>query len=448
MIDFSYIRKNPEEIKNIIKNKNPNIDINLVDKWLVLDEIRSNLITELNLINQKRNKLAKNKKEILFKEGKLLKLKEQELRRILAEIELKWYEIAAWFPNIPSPDIKVGTSEKDNHEIYAWNPKIGEININNSDSCDFSSKYMPQKPPHTDDDFIPKDHLDILENLGLIDMKQAAKVSGSRFYYLVGDLVKLQRAIHDMMLEKLDEMGFIRINPPLLVKEKILFGTSHFPEGKNQVYKVDSEYLEEKEPLYLVGSSEPSNFGYAYDKIFNQNQLPLKLVAITPCFRTEVGNWGRDVRGMKRVHQFDKLEMDVICTQQQSDLIYNELLEINKWLLKELEIPFHIIQKCTGDSGYNASHKQADVEAWLPSQQSFIEICTNTNTTDYQARRLNIKYIGEDGKKYFAHTVNDTGVADRLLIAIVDNYQQADGTIKVPKKLVKYLKKEYIGKQI
>lgn len=446
MIDFNEIRNNPEKIKKVMLNKSLNADTNLVDRWLALDTIRSELITKLNTINQERNNLSKTKNTTQREKAKILKIKEQELRKLLTEIENKWYEIASWFPNIPSEDVKIGYSENENEEIYAWTPQYGEIPKDKLGFCDFSKKYMPNKSPHSDEDFEPKHHIDILEKLNLIDMKQAAKVSGSRFYYLIGDLVKLQRAIHEMMLEKLDQLNFTRIIPPLLLKEKILFGTSHFPEGKDQIYKVDSEYLEDKEPLFLVGSSEPSNFGYAYDRTFQEKELPLKLVAITPCFRTEVGNWGKDVRGMKRVHQFDKLEMDVICTQEQSEQIYNELLEINKWLLKELEIPFHIVQKCTGDSGYNASYKQADVEVWLPGQQCFMEVCTNTNTTDYQARRLNIKYIDQKGKKKFAHTVNDTGVADRMLIAIVENYQQKDGTIKVPQKLKKYLQKDYIGK--
>lgn len=451
MLDQKFVRENPDKVREIIKNKGISLEKADVDKWLVLDKTRLNLITEIEAINRRRNQIAKelssgNKNQELIKEGRKLKEKEQQLRENLTKIEAEWMSIGAWFPNIPFDDVKIGKDSTENTEIYAWIPGIGELPKEKLGVNMDSGKHMPTKVLHSNEDFEPKHHIDVLENLRLIDMKQAAKVAGSRFYYLIGDLVKLQRALHDYMLKYLDSKGFTRIIPPLLVKEKVLFGTSHFPEGRDQVYEISTDYLEEKEPLFLVGSSEPSNFAFAMDRTFKKEELPFKMVAITSCFRSEVGSWGKDVRGMKRVHQFDKLEMDVICLPEQSSDIYNELLEINKWLLKELQLPFHIIEKCTGDSGYNASARQADAEVWLPSQRTFMEVGTNTNATDYQARRMNIKFIDTNGEKRLAHTVNDTGVSDRMLIAIVENYQQKDGSIKVPDVLVPLMGKEYIGK--
>lgn len=452
MIDINYIRNNPEKVKEIIKLRKVNPQKADVDRLLSLDRQRNEILSEISTVNQERNKIANilstKKDETLVERGKVLKKEEQELSKALEIIEKEWFEILSWIPNIPLEGVKIGKDDTENTEIYAWTPRLGELGKDQIGGYMDSAKYMPKTPPHSDKEFKGKHHLDLLEELGLCDFKQGAKVSGARFTYLIGDIVKLQFALQNFILEELYKRGFTPINPPLLVKERVLFGTSHFPEGRDQAYEIKSDYLEEKESLFLVGSSEPPNFAYAMDKILNEDELPLKLVASTVCFRTEVGSWGRDTRGLKRMHQFDKLELDVICTPEQSEKIYDELLDINKWLLKNLELPFHIIEKCTGDMGYSASAKQADVEVWLPGQQTFMEVGTNTNTTDYQARRLNIKYRKKiNGEKEYCHTVNDTGIAfGRMIIAIVENYQQKDGSIKIPKALVKYMGKEYITK--
>lgn len=452
MLDPKIIRENPERIREIIKNKGVSPEKADLEKWLDLDTTRSKVITEIETINRRRNEIAKelsggNVTEELKTEGRTLKEKEQELRENLTKVELEWNNIAAWFPNIPFDDIKVGKDDTENNEIYAWIPREGELPKEKLGVNMDSAKYMPQKLIHTDEEFEPKHHVDLLEALGMADFEQGAKIAGSRFAYILGDVVKLQYALQNFMLNHLYTKGFTPIVPPLLVKEKVLFGTSHFPEGRDQVYEVSTDYLEEKEPLFLVGSSEPSNFAFAMEKTFKKEELPLKMVAVTPCFRSEVGSWGKDVRGLKRVHQFDKLEMDIVCAPDQSVAIYDELLEINKWLLQTLELPFHIVEKCTGDSGYNASARQADPEVWLPGQKTFMEVGTDTNTTDFQARRMNIKFIDSDGEKKLVHTVNDTGIPfGRMIIAIVENYQQKDGTIKVPEVLVPFVGKEYLGK--
>ncbi|MEI7603498.1 MAG: serine--tRNA ligase [bacterium] len=452
MLDPKFIRENPEQIKTIVKNKGTNPEKANVEKWLELDKTRTDLSNQLEEANRRRNEIAKqlsggNITDDLKEEGKALKQKEQELRNKLTEVENEWNEIAAWFPNVPFDDIKVGKDDTENPEIFAWRPDTGEIDKNKLGENMDSAKYMPDNLLYADKEFTPKHHIDILEDLGMADVAQGAKIAGTRFVYLMGDIVRLQKAVHAYIMNHLYTKDFTPVNPPLLVKEKVLFGTSHFPEGRDQVYEIKNEFLEDKDSLFLVGSSEPSNFAYGIDRVFKEEDLPLKMVAITPCFRSEVGSWGKDVRGIKRVHQFDKLEMDIICTQDQSSDIYNELLNVNHWILQSLKLPYHIVEKCTGDSGYAASARQADPEVWLPGQKTFMEVGTDTNATDFQARRMNMKYIDKDGNRKLCHTVNDTGVSDRILIAIIENYQQSDGSVLVPEVLIPFMGKDRIVKK-
>jgi seryl-tRNA synthetase len=233
------------------------------------------------------------------------------------------------------------------------------------------------------------------------------------------------------------------------VREPALYGTSHFPEGREQVYAIETSNVEEGSRLFLVGSSEPSNFSFFAGRTLPESALPVKVFAATPCFRSEVGSWGKDVKGIKRVHQFDKVEMNAVCTPEQSSEMYELFRTVNEWLLQTLELPYRIVDKVGGDAGYLATARQRDVEAWLSGTHEFMEVMTDTNTTDYQARRLNIRYRAEDGKTYFCNTVNDTGCAmGRMLIAILDQYQQKDGSVKVPEALRSVVKKEYIGKRV
>jgi len=235
--------------------------------------------------------------------------------------------------------------------------------------------------------------------------------------------------------------------PPLLVRERTLFGASHFPEGRDQVYEIRSEYVEDEAALFLVGSSEPANFSYFMDRTVREDELPIRLFASTPCFRSEAGSWGKDVRGIKRVHQFDKIEMNAVCTPEQAESIYAQFLAVNEWLLQTLELPYHVVDKCSGDAGYLATHRQRDVEVWMPGSREFMEVMTDTNTSDYQARRLNIRYRAADGSSRFAYTLNDTGCAlGRMLIAVFENYQQADGSVKAPAALKALVGKEYLGR--
>ncbi|MBI4099437.1 serine--tRNA ligase, partial [Candidatus Microgenomates bacterium] len=208
----------------------------------------------------------------------------------------------------------------------------------------------------------------------------------------------------------------------------------------------DSNNVEEKTDLYLVGSSEPPLFAYNMNKTLDYKTLPQKFFAVTSCFRSEVGSWGKDVRGIKRVHQFDKLEMDALTLPEDSATMQNYLLDINEWLLQQLQLPYHVILMCSGDAGYFATYKKYDFEVWLPVQKTFIEMGSNTDAWDFQARRFNTKYVDENGQKRFVHHVNDTGITGpRTIIAILENYQNADGSVTIPDVLQKYVGKDKIS---
>lgn len=451
MIDPKYIRENPAQIIKIIESGRGNPQKADIKRWLELDEKRSAYIKRLEELNRERNNVAqlgKENPEVAREKGRVLKEKLEYAKRDLETIEKEWQEILDWIPNIPVSDtaMPLGKSEDDNPIVKAWLPGIGYLAKEKLGTVKVKLQEFGKSSIHWDSKLEnPKHHIDIGKDLKIIDNEQSAITSGSRFTYIRGDGALLQYAIQQLLFTELFKREFIYQIPPLLVKHNVLYGTSHFPEGIDQAYKINSYNTENSEELYLVGSSEPSNFAYFMGKTLKEEELPIKLFAYTSCFRSEVGSWGRDVRGIKRVHQFDKIEMNIVCTEKQSTEMFNELLSINEWLLQTLEVPYRLARKCTSDGGYLASAEQIDPEVWLPAQQEFMEVGTDTNTTDFQARRLNIKVLGSDGSKHYAHTVNDTGVAmGRMIIAIIDNYQQSDGSVKVPKSLIKYTGKEYI----
>jgi seryl-tRNA synthetase len=453
MLNPDVIRTRADDLKQLIANGRGNKQKANVDRWLELDDQRRKLQTQLDDLYQEKNKLAE-----LGKQGKIeeARTRGQEIREQIKQVETdlaavkqEWQDILDWMPNLPlsSEDMPVGRGEDDNLVTKAWIPG-GYLEVAPGTKAEPKLANFPATPAHAATEFTPQHHIDLGEKLGIIDNKQSAQVSGTRFTYLLGDAVLLQYGIQQLMFGELLRRDFIPVVPPLLVKERALYGSSHLPEGKDQIYRIEAENIEDGQQLYLVGSSEPTNFAYFMDRVLDHTDLPIKVFAYTPCFRSEAGSWGKDTKGIKRVHQFDKLEMNVVCLPEQSEKIFQELLSVNEWLLQQLELPYRLVQKCSGDAGYLASAKQVDAEVWLGGQQEFMEVGTDTNTTDYQARRLNIKFKNDDGSREFVHTVNDTGVAmGRMIIAILDNYQQADGTILVPKALQPFVGKSVIGPQ-
>jgi seryl-tRNA synthetase len=453
MLDPKFIRENAEEVKRIINAGRGNPEKANVDKWLQLDAERSDFIVKIGNLRKERNDLSENKgkpDQATIDKVKAIKDEIDAHESKLSEVEAQWQEILDWMPNMPLSDEAMpdGKGEEDNPIIKAWKPDGGYIEENKLGTALPKVDYMDDRSMHWDDALqTPKHHIDLGKDLGIIDNEQSAKTSGSRFTYLLGDAVLLQFALQQFIFNELLTRGFKPLIPPTLVRDKVLYGTSHFPEHVDQVYGIETTNVEENQKLYLLGSSESANFAYFMDKTLEEKDLPVKVFAYTTCFRSEVGSWGKDVRGIKRVHQFDKIEINAITLPEQSTAMFDEFLSINEWLLQSLKIPYRLALKCKRDGGYQASAKQVDPEGWLPGQQEFIELGTDTNTTDFQARRLNIRVKRKSGEKEYVHTVNDTGIAmGRMIIAILDNYQQSDGSVVVPEVLRKYIGKDKITK--
>ncbi len=445
MIDAKEIRANPDALREAIRARKVDPAKADLDRWLQLDARKRQMQVAVDRLNQEKKQLArlgKSDPEAARRRGQELREEGRRMAREMAQVTAEWQEILDWFPNWPHPDMPRGEGEDDNVEEKAWIPGTGNLDRDQLGAGDASRAAMPQAPCHADADFAPMHHAELGPRLGGVDTLQAAKVSGSRFAFLRGDVALLQYALTRLLADELLGRGYEMMIPPLLVRERSLYGTSHFPEGRDQVYAIRNDNVEEGAELFLVGSSEPANFSYFMDRTLARDELPLRLFAATVCFRSEAGSWGQDVKGIKRVHQFDKIEMNAVCAPEQSEAMYQEFGEINEWLLQALQLPYRVVDKCSGDAGYLASHRQRDLEVWLSGSGEFMEVMTDTNTTDYQARRLNMRYRDERGRPQFCHTVNDTGCAmGRMLIALMDNYQQKGGAVKVPGVL-----REVVGK--
>jgi seryl-tRNA synthetase len=445
MIDVNIFRQNPDKIRAMLKSGRANPEKVNVERWLELDEKRSDLIQERDEKREMRNELNKNisgkPDQSIIEKSKQLKEELDKIEEELKIVETQWQEMLDWVPNIPFDEVPEGLSSDENVETKAWIPGQGYLENDKLGKGEFSGEFMPKQGVHRDKDFKP--HWEIGTELGFIDTESAAKVSGSRFYYIKNEGVLIIYGIFNLLMKKLVAEGFSPMIVPVLVKEKALYGSSHFPGDADQVYRLESDYIEDANALYLIGSSEPSNFAYFMDKTLDLIDSPVKVMAQTPCFRSEVGSWGKDVRGIKRTHQFDKLEMNLVieADDQKAREAQEYLLSLNEWLLQELELPYHVINMCIGDLGYYAAAKKYDIEFWTPSQKAYTEIMSNSITTDYQSRRLNIKYKDNDGKSKYAYTLNDTGITHRILIGILEHYQQSDGSLLIPKAI-----REFVGK--
>lgn len=453
MLSIQYIKSNINKVKENIINRGFDSKKADIDRLLILDKEKNDLQIEIDKLRESRNELSKlmgskrgDLPQELINEGKIIKDRINELEPLLSEKVKEWNTIMSFIPNISLDDVPIGNSEEENIEIKAWSPTMGEFSGDKLSKANGSIEYMPKWGSNSDKDFTPIPHYEIGKKLDLLDLETGAKVSGSRFYYLKNEGQLLMYALFDLVLKKLLKDNFIPMYVPLLVRERALFGTSHFPADADQVYEIKNDYLEEKYSLYLIGSSEPSLFSYYSDKVIDHSVLPIKMFTQSPCFRSEAGSWGKDIRGMKRVHQFEKMEMDIILENDivKAQEIMDYLLGINEWLLRELEIPYHVINMCTSDLGYAAAAKKYDIEVFIPSDNKYMEVMSDSITTDFQSRRLNIKYKDKDGNKNYAYTINDTAATHRLLIAIIEHYQQSDGSIKIPKALQGFFDKEYI----
>lgn len=411
MLDIKFIRENKKAVEKNCKNRGVKCDIG---RLLDLDEKRKKLLQEIENLNAEKNKLndeiksAKDKEELIAK-GKEIKGKLEKIEPELKSIGGEYRELLMRVPNMSHPDSPIGNDENENKEIE----RHGE-------------------PPRFD--FNPKGHEELMKNLDIIDFEKASKVSGAKFYYLKNEGALLEMAMVQFAFGKLIEKGFTPFITPDLAKDEVLEGIGFNPRGREtQVYSVENSNLS------LIGTAEITMGGYHMSEIIPEGKLPLKYAALSHCFRTEAGSYGRHSAGLYRVHQFTKVEMFAYALPEDSENIHTELKNIEVEIFKELGVPFRVVDICTGDLGGPAFRKY-DLEAWMVSRNGWGEITSTSDTTSYQSRRLNIKMERKDGTKEFLHMLNGTAIAiSRALIAIVENCQQADGSVKIPEVLQKYM---------
>ncbi len=402
------IRENPDLFRETIKNRRAKVE---VDKILALDKEWRSVMSEVEFLRAEQNRLSKNRNfsQDELEKAKSMKERIRELEKqqepFQAELEAMLYLV----PNVPLADVPVGLDETGNKVL----------------------REVGKKPKFS---FEPKDYLTLTEDKW-IDVKRAAKAIGTRFGYLKGNAVLIEYALVQFTLRKLSEYGFIPVVPPALVSKKSMQGMGAIDSPKDW----EERYYFPEDDLFLIGTAEQAIGPMHQDEVFEEAELPLRYIAFSPCFRREAGSYGKDTKGILRVHYFEKLEMFIFAKPEDSAKEQALILQMEEELMQDLKIPYRVLRICTGDM-YNPSASSYDLEAWLPSQDQYKETHSNSNCTDFQSRRLNIKYKSKDGQK-FVHTLNGTAFAiGRILVAIIENYQQKDGSIEIPKVLKPYLK--------
>ena len=398
MLDIKFIRENAKKVEQNAKNKGYKVDI---DKLLEVDKKRRELIEKVDKLRSKRKEIAQKRDE---KQGQQLKkdlrLDEDKLEKLNED----FYDLIRQVPNLAKDDVLVGRDESENKVIR----QVGRKNQFN---------------------FKPKDHLELGESLDLIDVERSSKISGPRQSFIKNELVGLEFALISFCFDVLESEGFIKVIPPLIINKKAVAGLGYPEYERGEGYKIDDQYL--------VGTSEHSIVPMHMDEVFHTDDLPRRYAAFSTAFRREAGSYGKDTRGIFRVHQFDKIEMVSFVNRKDSQKELKYLLSLEEKLVQTLEIPYRVIQMCTADLGFPTASK-FDIECWFPSQNQYRETHSASTTTDFQSRRLDIKYV-EGSEKKFVHILNGTAFAiGRTLIAIMENYQAKDGSIQVPKALQKY----------
>lgn len=413
MLDYKFIKDNLDAVKENIKNRNMTAD---ADKVVELYDKRTALVTKQQDLQQQRNENAKamkqklddEKRQELIQAGKKIKEDIAEVEKELSQIEIDLDTAARQIPNMIHPDAPIGKLDTENLEIK----KVG----------------TPRKF-----DFEPKDHVQIAEELDLLDFDRGTKVSGPKFYYLKNEAVFLEQALIQYALNILRKHGFEIFITPDIAREEILKGIGFNPRGnESNVYSIEGE------GTCLVATAEITLGGYHSGEILDKAKLPLMYGGLSHCFRREAGAAGQFSKGLYRVHQFDKVEMFVYSTPEQSDELHHKLREIEEEIFTGLGLPFHVVDTCSGDLGAPA-YRKWDLEAWMPGRNGgeYGEVTSTSNCTDYQARRLNIKYKDDDGKNKYVHTLNGTAIAvGRAMLAILENYQNEDGSVTIPPALV------------
>ena len=419
MLDIKFVKENPDIVKENIKRKFKDAKLPLVDEAIALYDEKRDANNKAGELRANRNKYSKQigalmgqgKRDEAEEMKKLVNAQADELRVLEAkeaELEVKLKEVMMKIPNIVDPSVPVGKSDEDNVEVQQYGDKT---------EVDFEIPY----------------HTDIMAKFNGIDKEAAGRVAGEGFYYLMGDIARLHSAVtayaRDFMISK----GFTYCIPPFMIRSKVVTGVMSFEEMDAMMYKIEGE------DLYLIGTSEHSMIGKFIDQMIPEEQLPLTLTSYSPCFRKEKGAHGIEERGVYRIHQFEKQEMIVICKPEESMDWFNKMWNYSVELFRSMDIPVRTLECCTGDLA-DLKVKSYDIEAWSPKQGKYFEVCSCSNLGDAQARRLGIKVRGEDGNKYLAHTLNNTVVAPpRMLIALLENNYNEDGSIRIPEALRPYM---------
>ncbi|KKS98019.1 MAG: seryl-tRNA synthetase, seryl-tRNA synthetase [Candidatus Gottesmanbacteria bacterium GW2011_GWA2_43_14] len=409
MLDIKFIRENADKVKEAARNKNRKVDI---DRLLEIDEVRRKLIGESENLRAERNKLAKEAQKDPAARGKGRALKEKiaHIEAELKKAEEVFTSLMYQVPNVPDESVPVGPDDTFNVEVRKWG-KIPEFS------------------------FTPKDHIELGKIHDLFDVERGAKIAGFRGYFLKNEAALLEMAVLSYTYKKLVSKGYIPLIAPSLVKDFTLFGNGQFPWGRDEVYHL------EKDDLYLAGTAEVPVTAYFAGEVLSGEELPKKFVAFSPCFRREAGSYGRDTKGLYRLHQFNKVEQVIINKNDYRDSLklHEELLQNSEEVLRDLKLPYRVMLMSTGDMG-EPQVKKYDIETWMPSRKAYGETMSNSFMGDFQTRRLNIRYRNKKGEMEFAHSLNNTAIASpRILIAILENFQQEDGSILIPKVLQDYI---------
>ena len=436
MIDINFLRANPEKVKENIRKKFQDQKLPMVDEVIELDTKRRAIIRENDELKAQRNALSKANGPLY---GKLKKAAEADKAAIQAQIDANTEAVKANADRQAALDAELTGVEAEIRKRMLVIPNIidDSVPIGKDDSQNVEIERFGE--PVVPDFEIPY-HVDIMERLSGIDLDSARKTSGNGFYYLMGDIARLHSAILSYGRDFMIDRGFTYCIPPYMIHGSVVTGVMSFTEMENMMYKIEGE------DLYLIGTSEHSMIGKFIDTILDESSLPQTLTSYSPCFRKEVGAHGIEERGVYRIHQFEKQEMIVVCKPEDSPMWFNKLWQNTVDFFRSLDIPVRTLECCSGDLA-DLKVKSLDVEAWSPRQQKYFEVGSCSNLGDAQARRLQIRVKGDDGRKYLAHTLNNTCVAPpRMLIAFLENNLQADGRVRIPEALRMYMGgKEFIG---
>lgn len=428
MLDIKFIRENLEIVKMAATKKKIKIDL---DRLVVVDDARKTVMTELETKKAEQNRVSADVvtatpevRATLIQQMQTLKAAIQVDEEKLKPLMDEWKTLMLQVPNIPDMSVPDGDSDADNLEVKVWNPD--------------GSTETPQPKP-----FPMKDHVELMTNLGMVDFERGVKVHGFRGYFLTGDGARLSWAIWNYANEFFGNKGFDPLLGPTIVRKSNLYGTGHLPNEAEDMYKTQDED-------YLIGTSEVSTMGYYADEILDQSQFPIKHLAFSPCYRREAGSHGKDTRGLIRVHEFFKVEQVVLCeaSHEESVRLHEEINRNTEEFIESLGIPYHTVLNCGGDIG-QGQVKKYDIELWVPGEKTYREISSASYFHDFQTRRFNIRYKDAEGKIRYAHSLNCTAIpTPRILVSLVENFQQADGTVAIPAALQKYLGKDQITKPI